>query len=98
MQNGLSYVYTGNVHDEQGGSTYCPSCGEVVIGRDWYVLKKWAIDDHGACIHCGTKIAGRFEPMPGTWARNGSRFGSRTFEFESRRTMSRPEFGVAVLA
>jgi pyruvate formate lyase activating enzyme len=24
---GLRYVYTGNVHDEAGQSTYCPGCG-----------------------------------------------------------------------
>ena len=29
---GLNYVYTGNVHDEAGGSTYCPSCEQAVIG------------------------------------------------------------------
>jgi len=33
---GLHFVYTGNVHDEMGQSTYCPGCGERVIGRDWY--------------------------------------------------------------
>ena len=25
---GLHFVYTGNVHDERGQSTYCPGCGE----------------------------------------------------------------------
>jgi pyruvate formate lyase activating enzyme len=30
---GLNYVYTGNVHDEAGGSTYCPSCEKAVIRR-----------------------------------------------------------------
>ena len=24
--DGLHYVYTGNVHDEAGGTTYCPGC------------------------------------------------------------------------
>src|SRR5216110_2864262 len=33
---GLNYVYTGNVHDSAGGSTYCPSCEKRVIERDWY--------------------------------------------------------------
>jgi pyruvate formate lyase activating enzyme len=31
--NGLRYVYTGNVHDREGGSTFCHQCGERVIGR-----------------------------------------------------------------
>jgi pyruvate formate lyase activating enzyme len=25
---GLHYVYTGNVHDPEGGTTYCPGCGQ----------------------------------------------------------------------
>jgi pyruvate formate lyase activating enzyme len=64
---GLNYVYTGNVHDEAGGSTYCPACGERVIGRDWYVIKDWRLDARGCCAHCGSAIAGVFEEKPGTW-------------------------------
>jgi len=64
---GLNYVYTGNVHDEAGGSTYCPGCGERVIGRDWYVIKDWRLDARGCCAHCGSAIAGVFEEKPGTW-------------------------------
>lgn len=67
MNNGLRFVYTGNVHDHNGGSTYCPGCGNVVIGRDWYVLTKWNLDDCGRCAQCGTQIPGRFEPLPGDW-------------------------------
>jgi len=33
LANGLHYVYTGNVHDAEGGSTYCPHCGTRVIER-----------------------------------------------------------------
>ena len=36
MRNGLRYVYTGNVHDRRGGSTWCPRCGALLIERDWY--------------------------------------------------------------
>jgi pyruvate formate lyase activating enzyme len=57
---GLNYVYTGNVHDEAGGSTYCPSCEKPVIVRDWYDIKGYHLNDEGACNFCGTKIAGRF--------------------------------------
>jgi pyruvate formate lyase activating enzyme len=64
---GLRYVYTGNVHDEEGGSTYCPGCGEVVIGRDWYELTAWNLDAAGRCARCATPIPGRFEPLPGRW-------------------------------
>jgi len=67
LGNGLRYVYTGNVHDEAGGATLCPSCGAVVIGRDWYTLTAWRLDATGTCTACGTPIAGRFEGPPGTW-------------------------------
>ena len=60
LGNGLSYVYTGNVHDEDGGSTYCPGCGERLIGRDWFVLTDWNLTPDGACATCGTPCAGRF--------------------------------------
>ncbi|MFQ5525067.1 MAG: AmmeMemoRadiSam system radical SAM enzyme [Thermoanaerobaculia bacterium] len=65
--NGLRYVYTGNVHDEAGGSTYCHECGAKVIGRDWYVMTAWDLDPEGRCGQCGTEVAGRFESEPGTW-------------------------------
>ena len=38
LKNGLKYVYTGNVHDPVGGTTFCPGCGTAVIVRDWYEL------------------------------------------------------------
>ena len=67
LNNGVRYAYTGNVHDEQGESTYCHHCGERLIGRDWYVLSTWNLDEHGACKKCGTPCAGVFEAKPGTW-------------------------------
>jgi pyruvate formate lyase activating enzyme len=57
---GLRYVYTGNVHDEEGGTTYCPSCENAVVVRDWYEIRSYALTYEGACRHCGTKIAGRY--------------------------------------
>jgi len=64
--HGLRYVYTGNVHDPEGDATLCPSCGEVVIQRDWYRLLEWRLRD-GACERCGAPIAGIFEGRPGSW-------------------------------
>jgi len=65
--NGLHYVYTGNVHDEAGGSTTCPGCGQRVIGRDWYEITDWQLDDHGRCRRCGYSCAGFFAGPPGRW-------------------------------
>ncbi len=63
---GLYYVYTGNVHDTDGGSTWCPGCGELLIERDWYELGEWNLED-GRCRFCGYQIAGRFENHAGAW-------------------------------
>ena len=65
--NGLHHAYTGNVHDEDGGSTTCTGCGQRLIGRDWYVLTHWGLDETGACTECGTRLAGYFDGPPGTW-------------------------------
>jgi len=67
---GVHHVYTGNIHDERGQSTFCPSCDAVVIGRDWYRLTKWNLTmdgDQGTCGACGEPIAGVFEGRPGDW-------------------------------
>src|SRR5580704_521561 len=41
ISKGLHYVYTGNVHDAVGSSTYCPSCKKLLIERDWFVLGEY---------------------------------------------------------
>ncbi len=69
LKNGVRYAYTGNVHDEAGGSTYCHQCGIKLIGRDWYELHDWNLDDSGHCRACGTRCAGAFAGPPGNWGR-----------------------------
>jgi pyruvate formate lyase activating enzyme len=64
---GLHHVYTGNVHDPEGDATYCPSCGQACIERDWYRILAYRLDEHGACARCGAKIAGRFGPFAGAF-------------------------------
>ena len=46
LSKGLHYVYTGNVHDVEGSSTWCPGCGELLIERDWYELGEWNLIDN----------------------------------------------------
>jgi pyruvate formate lyase activating enzyme len=60
---GLRYVYTGNVHDEEGGSTYCPLCENALIVRDWYEIPSYLLTDEGACTFCGATLAGRYGPF-----------------------------------
>ncbi len=63
---GLQFVYTGNVHDPEGSSTWCPECGALLIERDWYKLGTFnLVGNH--CHACGCEIPGRFSPQPGTW-------------------------------
>src|SRR5512133_896732 len=56
---GLHYVYTGNVHDPEGQTTFCPACGAAVIERDWHAVRKVRMRAD-ACAECGARIAGRF--------------------------------------
>lgn len=67
LKNGLQYVYTGNVHDSVGSSTYCHGCNTRVIERDWYQLGEWRLDAGGACLKCGTQVPGVFNGPPGAW-------------------------------
>jgi len=68
IDEGMAHVYTGNVHDPEGQSTYCSGCGSVVIGRDRYRLGRWELDAAGSCTVCGTRCAGQFASTgPGSW-------------------------------
>jgi len=82
LGNGVRYAYTGNVHDSDGGSTYCHGCGARVIERDWYTLGAWRLTDDGRCRACGTQCAGRFDGPPGTWG--ARRLPVRLADFEVR--------------
>ena len=70
LRHGLHYVYTGNVHDTEGGTTPCPHCGTELIVRDWYNILDYRVTDDGHCRECGGAIAGRYQ-------RFGKAFGSR---------------------
>jgi pyruvate formate lyase activating enzyme len=69
IAEGLNYVYTGNVHDIDGGTTYCPGCRKALIARDWHEILKYELTLDGACRHCGTAIPGRFERFDRQWGR-----------------------------
>ena len=69
IREGLQYVYTGNVHDTTGGTSFCPGCGEALIVRDWHALLTYRVTYDGHCAGCGTSIAGRFEEYRGAHGR-----------------------------
>ena len=54
---GLKYVYTGNIIDEVGSTTYCPECKKPLVKRTAFYLVENKIVD-GKCPYCNTKIAG----------------------------------------
>ncbi len=64
---GLNYVYTGNVDDSAGQSTYCSNCGQVLIERNRYTLGTWNLTDDATCNRCGHHLPGRFSSEPGMW-------------------------------
>ena len=70
IENGLHYVYTGNVHDLEGGTTFCPGCGNALVVRDWHRILNYRVTDDGHCKECGAVIAGRYEQF-------GKPFGQR---------------------
>lgn len=67
LANGLNYVYTGNVHDSIGGSTYCHNCKQCVVKRDWYNILSYDLTNDGKCKFCQTQIPGVYEGEHGTW-------------------------------
>lgn len=56
---GLEYVYLGNLPGHPAESTYCPKCGEVLIGRRGYRVDIRNLKGN-RCGSCGRDIPGRF--------------------------------------
>jgi pyruvate formate lyase activating enzyme len=69
LAEGLHYVYTGNVHDREGGTTFCPGCGKPVIVRDWYEILSYAVTADGRCRHCAAPLPGRYAAFERPWGR-----------------------------
>jgi pyruvate formate lyase activating enzyme len=58
-EEGLNYVYCGNVPGHPHESTYCPACGKTVIKRYGFTI----LENHlreGKCAYCK-------HPIPGIW-------------------------------
>lgn len=61
MEEGLRYVYVGNIPGHPGEDTYCHGCGERVIRRAGFAIAHASLGPGGACPRCGTRIPGRFD-------------------------------------
>ncbi|SRR6056297_10599 len=60
FDEGLNYVYIGNVPGTDGENTYCPNCEEMIIKRRGFFILKNQVKN-GKCTHCGHPIAGVWE-------------------------------------
>jgi len=54
---GLRYIYVGNLPGSRAESTYCYSCGALLIERIGYQIQQNVIDDY-RCPKCNAEIAG----------------------------------------
>jgi pyruvate formate lyase activating enzyme len=59
MDEGVRFVYIGNVGGHEANHTYCPVCGKVLIRRTGFAVNAYHIKA-GRCAYCGT-------PIPGVW-------------------------------
>ena len=55
-EEGLEYVYIGNVWGHRLEDTYCPKCGYKVVDREGFFIRKFNITEDGRCPKCGHKL------------------------------------------
>ncbi len=58
IEEGLRYVYTGNIPGIPGESTFCYNCKELLIERFGFTVSKNIVTGEGKCPRCGSLIAG----------------------------------------
>ena len=63
-ESGLRFVYPGNLPGQVGDAedTHCPGCGEALIERFGYHVRRYRIKPEGTCPACAA-------PVPGRWSR-----------------------------
>ena len=55
-EEGLNYVYLGNVPGHPYENTYCPNCNELLIKRFSFEIVKWNLTKDMRCPSCGQSI------------------------------------------
>ncbi len=55
-EEGLRYVYVGNVTGHPWEHTYCPECKSIAIKRYGFDITGWNLDDKNRCINCGYQL------------------------------------------
>jgi len=57
MEEGLQYIYIGNIASKEGQNTYCPNCRSLILERSGYNILQNNLKD-GSCPKCGNRIHG----------------------------------------
>lgn len=60
-EEGLAFVYLGNVDASGGEDTVCPACGDLVVRRRGFDVLAENLSASGACGSCGTDLGIRME-------------------------------------
>jgi pyruvate formate lyase activating enzyme len=66
---GLRYVYVGNLPGHAAENTYCPNCDTAVIRRSSFEITQWNLTEDNKCPVCGQQI-----PIKGKYYQNEQRF------------------------
>ncbi|MFA6065498.1 MAG: AmmeMemoRadiSam system radical SAM enzyme [archaeon] len=61
-ENGLNFVYGGNLHTSEFSNTFCPNCNNLLIKREGYNCEIVGLGEKekNKCNKCGAKIEGVF--------------------------------------
>ncbi|NVM28617.1 MAG: AmmeMemoRadiSam system radical SAM enzyme [Candidatus Helarchaeota archaeon] len=55
-EEGLNYVYIGNIHGHELENTFCPNCETLLIERTIFGTEKNNLKDGNSCPQCGESI------------------------------------------
>ena len=78
LDEGMHYVYIGNVPGTKAQNTHCPKCGKLLIERKGYYVLQYNLDGD-KCKFCSEKIAGVWRKKSEKTAEKHSAFtGGRT--------------------
>ncbi|MEM3201694.1 MAG: AmmeMemoRadiSam system radical SAM enzyme [Candidatus Micrarchaeaceae archaeon] len=69
-EEGMQYVYLGNVPGHKYENTYCPECGALLIKRFVFDILEYNITPDGRCPKCNTKINIALQPKEAIRQRN----------------------------
>lgn len=65
VEEGIHYVYVGNVPGHRLENTYCPNCGELLIDRSGFSVSRYLVTSDKRCLRCSAEI-----PIEGEYVRS----------------------------